>query len=300
MQSRNPSQTADWTILSLLRWAVSYFTEKDVEGPRSSAELLLAHALGIRRIDLYLQYDRPLLEEELAAFKQLVRRRLDREPVAYILGVREFWSLALTVDPSVLIPRPETECLVEAALAVIKKAPPARPFRVLEMGTGSGAIAIALASQSSHLQLVATDISIPALVRARHNAVRHECADRIAFVCADWFCGLRPADGFDMIISNPPYIPSGEISTLQAEVCGFEPVTALDGGVDGLAAIGRLIHRTPDYLRAQGHLLMEIGHDQRASVEALGLDAGAWEDIHFFRDYSGHHRVTVMRKKELL
>ena len=198
-----------WTILKLLNWAASYFKSHDIDNPKSTAEILLSHALQLQRIDLYLQYDRPLNRDELSAFKQLVQRRRNREPVAYIVGNKEFWSLPLAVTQDVLIPRPDTECLVETALDILEHEPVGLPLRILDLGTGSGAIILSIASQCQGPVYFASDISEKATVLAKANAMENGLT-HIHFFTGDWLVPLRTsAKPFDLIVSNPPYIPSG-------------------------------------------------------------------------------------------
>lgn len=298
---QNPAQTEDppWTILSILKWTTSYFTSHDIESPRASAEILLAHVLGLKRIDLYIRYDQPLIRDELDRFKAAIRRRVRREPVAYIVGEKEFWSLPLAVTPDVLIPRPETECLVEAALAVLPPGADAgHGLRILELGTGSGAVALALAAERRTAFIAASDRSERALGVARANAGRLGMEERIHFFRGDWFSCLRPGRTcFDLILSNPPYIPSAEIDRLQPEVARYEPRGALDGGVDGLSAIRAIIGQAPGYLRPGGHLLLEIGHDQSAAVGSIAGASGEYAEWTFLRDYSGHLRVASIRRR---
>lgn len=302
---QNPAQTEDppWTILSILKWTTSYLQSHNIESPRASAEVLLAHVLGLKRIDLYIRYDQPLIQDELSRFKTAIRRRMRREPVAYIVGEKEFWSLPMAVTPDVLIPRPETETLVETALALI--APSAGrdsgtglPVRILELGTGSGAVAVSLAAELRPAFIAASDRSVKALGIAVQNARRLGLDRNLFFFCGDWFSCLRPGmTGFDMILSNPPYIPSAEIDRLQAEVSRYEPRSALDGGADGLGPIRTIIAQAPDYLRPGGHLLLEIGHDQSADVETILRLSGAYAQWDFIRDYGGHLRVASIRRK---
>ncbi len=186
MRNSTASRDDDWTILKLLEWTTSYFTSRAVENPRAAAEILLAHVLKLQRVDLYLRYDQPLVRTELERFKELIRRRVLREPVAYITGCREFWSLKLAVSRDVLIPRPETECLVEQTLAELSTADAAdRPY-ILEPGTGSGAIVLALASSLPHSVCFASDVSERSLKVALENARRHVLDERIQFFCGDW------------------------------------------------------------------------------------------------------------------
>ncbi|MFP4030514.1 MAG: peptide chain release factor N(5)-glutamine methyltransferase [Desulfococcaceae bacterium] len=281
-----------WTIRKVLGWTVEHFRRRDIESPRPSAEILLAHALGLRRIDLYVRHDQPLDQDELDRFRPLIRRRAAGEPAAYIVGEREFWSLPMGVNPGVLIPRPETECLVEAALAELP--PPAEGVRrVLELGTGSGAPILAVASERPGHRFFASDRSPAALRTARANAARNGLADRIRFFLGDWLDPIRSdSPAFDLLIANPPYIVSEDIPGLQVEVARYEPREALDGGADGLSAIRRLIRDAPARLRAGGVLLLEIGADQRDAVVRLAEESGGWGEVRFRRDFAGHDRIV--------
>lgn len=302
MKNQKRTHKFQWTILNLLRWATSYFTSRHIEDPRASAEILLAHALKLARIDLYIRYDQPLTLDELARFKTSIKRRINKEPVAYIVGVKEFWSLPLCVSGDVLIPRPETECLVEAALSLLPKKSCADssdpPRRILDLGTGSGAIAIALASQRPGGIYVASDYSQKAVEMAKKNAKRHHLDGKISFVSGYWLAYCHPNRClFDMIISNPPYIPSLDIPGLQPEICMHEPVAALDGGEDGLCSLKHIIGAAHAFLNRDGYLLLEIGHDQKQSVESVAEACGRYEDITPIRDYSGNWRIVQMKKK---
>jgi len=234
----------------------------------------------------------------LQAFKTLIQRRIRREPVAYILGVKEFWSLDLEVTRDVLIPRPETECLVEAALAVLSRCQPSDSWRILDLGTGSGAIVIALASQQSQHTYFASDNCLEAVRVARRNAKRHNLDGLIHYFNADWLTALNPdRSAFDMIISNPPYIPSRVIDGLQPEIHSFEPIEALDGSGDGLKCFQEIIGAAHRCLKSEGVLLLEIGHDQRDDVRRLVDAIGQYKDFKCTNDYAGHNRVVRMRKK---
>jgi len=285
----------DWTILALVQWTTAYFKSHRIDSPRSTAEILLAHALKISRIELYLKYDQPLNRAELARYKELIRRRIRREPVAYIVGEKEFWSLPLTVNRHVLIPRPETECLVEQALADIPEQSAGRPFRILELGTGSGAIVCALSSQRPGHLFFALDISVEAITIARRNVIRHGLESSARFICGDLFSAFEPHTArFDVIVSNPPYIPSAEIDRLQPEIVRYEPRWALDGGPTGLVVMDRIIRTAPDYLRPDGVLILEIGHNQFEAVRAIAADGNGYGDISVKKDFSGFHRVVRM------
>ena len=295
----NNSDSTQWTIIKLLNWAATYLKTHNIDSPRATGEILLAHALKCERIALYLNYDQPLIGDELQVFKTLIQRRIRREPVAYILGVKEFWSLEFEVTREVLIPRPETECLVETALDILSGHAPSQPWRILDMGTGSGAIIIALAVEQPRHTYFASDRSIPAVKVARRNARRHNCGERIHYFNADWLTPLkREKSAFNMIISNPPYIPTGVIAGLQPEINSYEPTAALDGSGDGLKCFKDIIGAAHRYLEPDGVLLLEIGHDQSDDVRRLAGDSGHYRDFKCTNDYSGYNRVVSMHKRD--
>ena len=292
----------EWTIIKLLKWTTSYFKSREIESPRATAEILLAHVLGLKRIDLYLRYDQPLFEEELARFKMLIKRRIKREPVAYILGFKEFWSMEFAVTKDVLIPRPETEFLVEAALKLLPEDSLSKPIRtqkrILEMGTGSGAVILALASMRPHHLFFASDRMVSAAVQAKQNAERHVLHGHVNFFCSDWFDAL--GDGkpvFDIIVSNPPYVPRGAIAELQPEIRRYEPISALDGGEDGLSSVKSIVNAAHLYLCQGGYLLLEIGHDQKDDVLKNIEQSERYDNVLFTKDYGGHDRIVQMQKK---
>ena len=290
--------STQWTIIKLLRWATSYLTSRDIDSPRATGEILLAHALRVKRIDLYLNYDQPLVSEELNAFKVLIKRRIRREPVAYILGIKEFWSMDLKITRDVLIPRPETECLVEVALEMLSENPSPPSKRILDLGTGSGAIVLALASEQPRNVYFASDFSSRAAKLASINAARRDIFGRIHFFVGDWLAPLDQAkSSFDMILSNPPYIPSQVIDKLQPEIHQFEPHAALNGDLDGLSSFRKIIGNAYKYLKPRGVVLLEIGHDQKDDVHQLVSDCGFYENFNHTKDYSGCDRVVWFRKK---
>jgi release factor glutamine methyltransferase len=302
MVNRPIHRTPEWTIGRLLAWVTDYFKTHQIDSPRSTAEMLLAHALDQPRIDLYLEFDKPLNRDELADFKSLMKRRLSGEPVAYIVGCKGFWTLDLTVTRDVLIPRPETECLVEAALTVLNGRVPAgdtdAPETVLDLGTGSGAVVIALATERPATDCYASDISVPAVRLARRNARATGLKDRVRFFAGSWFQPISPRkSAFHLIVSNPPYIRSGDLANLQREIRGFEPVIALDGSDDGLGCLRRIIQGASDHLASGGHLMLEIGYDQKNDVQRIIESCGRYEHIRFIRDFQGHDRVVSMQKK---
>jgi len=298
MLNQPQSRESFWTILKLLKWAAAYFTSHQIENPRAAAEILLAHTLRKERIDLYVCYDQPLGSEELQRFKTLIKRRIRREPVAYITGVKEFWSMDLGVNPSVLIPRPETECLVEAVFAQISGNFEPASRRILELGTGSGAIVLALAFRLPGALFFASDRCIRAVRLAQLNARRHQLDGRIRFFCGDWMNALKSGgDLFDVIVSNPPYIKTGQIAGLQPEIYRYEPVAALDGGQDGLGCLRLIIDQAYAYLKDGGRLFLEISFDQKKNVYDIIMDNGNYCEIVFGQDYGGCDRVVSMKKK---
>lgn len=292
------SENSEWNILKLLRWTQSYFKKHEIESPRAAAEILLAHVLGARRIDLYVRYDQPMNKPELKAFKELIKRRVRGEPIAYIVGEREFWSLAFTVTPDVLIPRPETERLVEIALPNLPPPPQDAPKQVLELGVGSGAVILSLASERPGHRYFASDASGAALRVARKNAERHGLAGSVSFFLGDWTAPLSRRARFDLILSNPPYIRRGDISRLQREIRDHEPILALDGAPDGLKCERRIIGAAHRYLKPGGALLLEIGWDQGDSIREIIETDGHYEDISIIKDHGGHHRVMSALKKK--
>lgn len=301
MQNPPGPSEAEWTILALLKWATGYFTSHGIDSPRATAEILLATLLKLKRIDLYLRYDQPLLKSELSGFKLLIKRRVNREPVAYIIGNKEFWSLDLEVNPNVLIPRPDTETLVEAALSHLGHVDSSPNFtgQVLEIGTGSGAVVLALASERPSYRYVATDISLKAIDIARRNASRHQLASVVQFVAGNWLDPFSPNKPvFDMILSNPPYIPTEDIPGLQPEVYHHEPLLALDGRSDGLHALRQIIYSAHPLLKPRGVLLLEMGFNQKDAVIRMIQHCGHYHPFQIIKDYAGHDRIVVMHKRQ--
>lgn len=283
-----------WTILKILRWTSHFFETKDATAsPRLDAELLLAHVLGFERIKLYTHFDRPMSDAELAAYRALVKRRVKGEPVAYLLGSKGFWEIELKVDQRALIPRPETEVLVEEVLELVDKGSEAT---LVDVGTGTGAIALAVAKERPSLRVVATDVSEDALALARENAEALDLVDQVSFAQGDLLEGVDPSClPCELIVSNPPYVAEDERDEVMSDVKDFEPEGALFAGADGLDVIRRLVPAAFDSLASGGHFLCEIGYRQGDAVAALLEDAG-FEDVGIREDYSDHDRVARGRK----
>jgi len=282
-----------WTIRRLIAWAAEYLAGHGVESPRLSGELLLAQSLGSDRMGLYLHLDKPLEPEELAAFKALVLRRREHEPVAYILGRREFFGLGFTVGPGVLIPRPETEHLVEAALAALEGA--SAP-RVLDVCTGSGCVALALAHARPDLAVLAVDASERALDYARTNARELGLEARVELAQGHL---LAPARGqsFHLVAANPPYVAQAQWEGLEEQVKGYEPREALVPGAGGLELTGEIIARAGEVLLPGGWLMVELGMGQEAAARELARAAGCYDDVTVAPDLAGTPRVLRCRKE---
>ena len=287
------------TVLELLNGSTNTLKDHQVENPRLNAELLLARSLNLSREGLYTHLRDTLKEREKEALEKMIRRRILGEPLQYILEHQEFWSIDFKVDPRVLIPRPETELLVEQSLLILSGIFFKRNPSVLEIGTGSGAIAIALAKEVKNIFLVATDISGDALGLAKENAKSAGVQHQIKFVNGDLFDPLRPSEErrpFDLILSNPPYLIRPEIGSLAKEVRDYEPIIALDGGEDGLEFYRRLISQAPLFLREGGWLLLEMGQGQGTLVSELIEGGGHFLKPDCVPDLSGIERIVKAQK----
>jgi release factor glutamine methyltransferase len=293
-------------IKTLFNKAVSLLRHVDIPEPELEASLLLSHVLKIDRTALLLAGEQPVNEKQCAAFEEFIARRLAREPLAYITGEKEFWSLFFTVTKDVLIPRPETELLVAKALQAIKGAGRSDlKTGILDLGTGSGIIAIVAALEVETAWITAVDRSYKALQVAVHNAKKHKVAERIHFINSDWLKGLSANAAYDLVVANPPYIakdilarPAGRTAgSLQPEVVGFEPRQALDGGHLGLDAITRIAAEVPNALKRGGWFFMEIGADQGEAVPAIFETMSVYESLAVHNDYAGLPRVFQARKK---
>jgi release factor glutamine methyltransferase len=283
-----------WTIGRLLDWTAGFLKQKGSESPRLDAEVLLAHALGCRRIDLYTRYEEPAPEDGRQRFRELVRQRIEGCPVAYLVGRKEFFSLEFEVNRDVLIPRPDTECVVVECLRLAKAL--AEP-KVLDIGTGSGAIAVAVARQHKGARVTAVDVSAPALAVAARNAAKHGLAERVRFLEGDLFGPVPAGERFDFILSNPPYIAREDMESLPVGVRHYEPHLALDGGPGGYAVFDRLVAEAPRFLEPGGYLIVEIGSPQEGPARER---IGARSDYDLgktVRDGSGHPRVLVARHR---
>jgi release factor glutamine methyltransferase len=284
-----------WTVERLLDWTTRYLHGKgaeSVQSARSDAQLLLAHALGWTRTRLYTDFESVPSDEQRAAFRELVQQRVKGKPVAYLLGRKGFFLLDFEVNPDVLIPRPDTETLVTDCLRLAKPLPAPR---ILDVGTGSGCIAISLAHQHKGAALTATDVSPAALAVARRNAERHQIGERIRFLEGDLFAPLPPGETFDFIVSNPPYIPHADLGKLEPDVRDHEPPLALDGGPDGFALFDRLVVEAPRFLAPGGYLLIEIGFDQEQEGRRRLAGHPGYELAPTSHDLAGHPRVLRAR-----
>ncbi|MBN1879162.1 peptide chain release factor N(5)-glutamine methyltransferase [bacterium] len=286
-----------WTVRKLIAWTVPWFEERGISSPRLDAELLLACALHCSRIDLYLNPDKPLSETERLLYKTLIKRRAAREPVAYILGEKEFWRRTFKVDNRVLIPRPETEMLIETALNITKDS---SEVMIADLGTGSGCIAVTLAAELPDSRIYATDISIEAIALANENARDLNVDEQIIFCSGSWFNALQSAakpGSFDMIVSNPPYIATGLLNGLQPEISRFEPSLALDGGREGLDPYIVIVSGAKQWMKKGGYLILEIGCAQGDRISRYLSDA-SFDSIDIIKDLTGSDRIILARNPQ--
>ena len=281
-----------WTVGRLLTWTKDFLKKKGSESPRLDAEVLLASVLRCERVRLYTQYEDEVSEKDRSRFRELVKRRSDGAPVAYLVGHKEFYSLSFAVSPAVLIPRPDSEFVVVEALAKLKgmEGP-----RCVDVGTGSGCLAIACAHQHKTARFVAIDLSPGALAVARGNAEKHGVADRVEFLEGDLLGPVVDRPPFDLILSNPPYIASGAIPTLEPGVRDYEPHLALDGGEDGVRVVDRLIGQAVPLLKPGGHLILEIGWGEEDAARVLIAARPELELAGTVRDAARHTRVVIAR-----
>ena len=283
-----------WTVGRLLTWTRDFLKKKGAESPRLDAEVLLASVLACERVQLYTQYEEEVADGSRAKFRELVKRRAEGVPVAYLVGKKEFYSLSFAVSPAVLIPRPDSEFVVVETLDRLKGIPSPR---VVDVGTGSGCLALACAEKHKAARFLAIDISSEALDVARRNAAALGLADRVEFREGDLLAPVAGDGPFDAIVSNPPYIATGDIAGLEPGVALHEPHLALDGGPDGLRVVDRLITEASPMLKVGGHLILEIGSDQEAPVRALIAARAEYRLSPTVRDSANHPRVIVAERR---
>lgn len=282
-----------WTVLDLLEWTESYFEQSGLETPRLDAEVLLGFVLEKSRLQLYLNFEMPVFPDHLIAYRELVKKRGNHTPVSYLTNCREFMSLNFYVDQRVLIPRPETENLVEYVLDQPERANYSTS-KLVDIGTGSGAIAVSLAVNRPNWKITATDISKDALTVAEINAIRHGAQDQINFQQGNLLKAVANSKvTFDWIVSNPPYVSYRQYEKLQPDVHNYEPRLALVSGQDGLQLIRQLISDAPLFLKPEGKLAIEIGYGQRQAVEELAYQSSHYQKIHFLPDLTGTDRILI-------
>lgn len=282
------------TLLEVLQKTAAFFQSKGIENARLNAELLFAHVLKCKRLDLYLQFERPLTEAQLDALRPLVRSRAQHEPLQYVLGETQFIDLTLKTDRRALIPRPETEELVELVVSRWKQQHPGSlPLRILDLGTGTGAIALALLQAFPAAEAVAVDFSGDALALAQENAVLNALSDRISFVESDWIANVPTDPPFDVVVSNPPYLTEEELQTAAPEVRQFEPHAALVAAKNGLADLETIISQALPYLAEGALLACETGIEQHDALRTHALNCG-FERFESCPDASGRPRFVVL------
>ena len=289
----------EWTIQKLLNWTSEYLTQKKVDSPRLGAELLLSSILGLKRIELYTQYSRIVEEEHLAKLHDLVKRAGQHEPIAYLVGKTEFYSIEFDVTPDCLIPRPETELLVQRAIEFLRQRQ--GPHQVCDLCTGCGTIAVAVAKNVPDAKVVATDISEAALGVAARNVKKHGLEERVELIEGDLFEPLLPpldVTQFDLIACNPPYVSAAEYEELEKNVKDYEPRAALYGGQDGLDLYRRICEQVGRFLKPDGALLLEIGCQQGPAVKDLLEQTGLFPIIRIDKDLSGHDRVVTAQRSK--
>ena len=283
--------TKIWHVLELLEWTTSFFDKHNIPNPRLDAEVLLGHLLDKSRLQLYLHFDMPVFQNDLTVLRELIKRRIARTPISYLTNHKEFMSLDFYIDERVLIPRPETEFIVETVL----NATNSHPQRILEIGTGSGNIAISLAVNMPDCEIIATDISNDALAVAKKNRDTHNCEERITLIQGDLYEPIHSqgTSKFNWIVSNPPYVASVENNNISPDVYKYEPHIALFAGNDGLAIIRKLIAEAPKFLLPEGQLILEIGDKQSEQVKELLYAQSEYKNYKLKNDYAGIERVVV-------
>jgi release factor glutamine methyltransferase len=286
-----------WTIQKLLNWIRGHFSEHNVDSPRLSAELLLSHVLGVKRIDLYTQFDKIVSQNHLDRLHELVKRCSEHEPLAYLIGQTEFYSLDIKVSPDCMIPRPETELLVERAIEFLRKRD-GKQF-VCDLCTGSGCITVAIAKNCPNAHIVATDICDSALAVAAENVAGHNVNGQVSLLCGDLFApiieGLDNAK-FDLIVCNPPYVSSGEYEILGKNIRDFEPKRALWAGGDGLNIYRRIVESVDEFLKPDAALMLEIGYAQGKAVRELLEQTDIFAEIKIEKDAQNNDRIGIAKR----
>jgi len=288
---------AIWTIQKLLNWTAEYLTNKSVDSPRLSAELLLSHALGLMRIELYTQFDRQVPQQQLDQLHDLVKRAGLHEPVAYLTGRTEFYSLELEITADCLIPRPETELLVQRAIEFLRTRSGVQ--YICDLCTGSGCIAVAIAKNVPDARVTATDISSAALEVAARNVEKHRLNEHVRLLCGDLFEPVikqLDVNQFDLIVCNPPYVSTAEYEILDKNVKDYEPESALLAGADGLDIYRRIIDKVYDFLKPGAALMLEIGYAQGPAVRELLEQTGAFAQIKIEKDHQDNDRIVSAMK----
>jgi release factor glutamine methyltransferase len=287
-----------WTIQKLLNWTTGYLAEKGVDSPRLSTELLLSHVLGLSRIELYTQFDQLVGKEQLNKLHDLVKRAGQNEPIAYLVGKTEFYALELNMAADCMVPRPETELLVERAIEFLRS----RHGRqlVCDLCTGCGCIAIAIAKNFSNAKVVATDICDAALAIAARNVEKYSLKDKIELLCGDLFDPIvsQPeTEKFDLIVCNPPYVSASEFEKLPKNVKDYEPELALSGGVDGLDIYRQICEKANAFLKPDAALMLEIGYSQGEAVRGLLQQADCFSEITIEKDFGDNDRIAIAKKQ---
>ncbi|MEW4562215.1 peptide chain release factor N(5)-glutamine methyltransferase [Bremerella sp. JC770] len=290
------STAEPWTIGRLLNWTTEYLESKGSEEARLEAQLLLGHALGCPKIQLYARFEEVVDEEKRAKFRELVKQRAAGKPVAYVLGTSEFYSMEFVVTPDVLIPRPETEHLVIETLDVLKGRSSEGSLSVLDIGTGSGIIAVTVAKQAPKASVLASDISEKALAVAKQNAEKHGVSERVEFVAGDLFSAVPDGSQFDVIVSNPPYIAQSERPMMDAHVIEHEPHVALFADDEGTAVLRRILDEATNYLKPGGWLLLEFSPMIAKRIAKLAKETGYYEQISIGKDLAKHDRFLIAKK----
>jgi release factor glutamine methyltransferase len=292
--------TGTWTVRKLLEWTPGFFVKKGVDQPRLAAELLLSHVLGVARIQLYTGYDKVVGEAQLARFRDLVKRAGEQEPIAYLTGSAHFFSLEFSVNRDVLIPRPDTETLVENVLQTVRHQPGLESPRVLDLCTGSGCVACAIAKNLKSAMVWAIDISPNAAEVAKKNVEQLGLTDRVTIEVGDLFDPIKTlvdARPFDLIVGNPPYISTDQLPGLDKSVREYEPMLALDGGVDGLVIHRRILAKAPDHLMPGGMVFLEIAFDQASAAKEMASGFQAFGNSRILKDFGGRDRVLALQLK---